>query len=57
MIRKIERLAFSILGKRYMPVWVILIIDMSMVVGSVYFGWLRITNFTRIEIAATQRLM
>ena len=57
MIRKIERLAFSILGKRYMPVWVILIIDMSMVVGSFFFGWLLITNFKLVDIAATQRLM
>ena len=57
MIRKLERLAFSILGKRYMPVWVILIIDMSMVVGSFFFGWLVITNFKLVDIAATQRLM
>ena len=57
MILKLERLAFSILGKRYMPVWVILIIDMSMVVGSFFFGCLLITNFNLVDFAATQRLM
>jgi FlaA1/EpsC-like NDP-sugar epimerase len=57
MIRKLEQLAFSILGKRYLPVWLILIIDMSMVVVSFFFGWLLITNFKLIDIAATQRLM
>lgn len=57
MIRKLERLAFSMLGKRYMPFWVILIIDLSMVVGSFFFGWLLITNFKLYHITEPQRMM
>jgi FlaA1/EpsC-like NDP-sugar epimerase len=57
MIRKFERLAFSILGKRYMPVWLILMIDLSMVVGSFFFGWLLMTNFKLYHITEPQRMM
>lgn len=57
MIRKLERFAFSILGKRYLPVWLILIIDLSMVIGSFFFGWLLITNFKLNHITEPQRLM
>lgn len=57
MIKKIEHLAFSILGKRYMPIWLILIIDLSMVASSFFFGWLLITNFNLNHIAEYQRLM
>lgn len=57
MIRKLERFAFSILGKRYMPIWLILIIDLSMVASSFFFAWLLITNFNLSHIAEPQRLI
>ena len=57
MIRKLEQLAFSILGKRYLPVWLILIIDLGMVVVSFFFGWLLITNFNLNDITESQRIM
>ena len=57
MIRKLEQLAFSILGKRYLPVWLILIIDLGMVVVSFFFGWLLITNFNLNDIIESQRMM
>jgi FlaA1/EpsC-like NDP-sugar epimerase len=57
MIKKIEAFIFKFLGKRYLPVWLILIIDISMVVSSFFFAWLLITNFKLDHIAEKQKLM
>lgn len=40
-----------------MPIWLILIIDLSMVASSFFFAWLLITNFNLSHIAEPQRLI
>lgn len=40
-----------------MPVWLILIIDLTMVVVSFFFGWLLMTNFKVEHITEPQRMM
>jgi FlaA1/EpsC-like NDP-sugar epimerase len=45
MVDRLEVLAFSILGKRFMPIWVILLLDLTMVGLSFFFAWLLLTDF------------
>ena len=56
MKTKIEDLVLNILGKRYLPIWLILLIDLSMVLISYIFAELLLTNFSVPNIATIERL-
>lgn len=56
MKTKIEDLVLIILGKRYLPIWLILLIDLSMVLISYIFAELLLTNFSVPNIATIERL-
>lgn len=56
MKTKIEDLVLNILGKRYLPIWMILLIDLSMVLISYIFAELLLTNFSVPNFASIERL-
>ncbi len=41
----IEAFMNRFIGKRYLPVWLIMVIDLSMVAGAFFFSFLLLTNF------------
>ena len=46
----------KLLGKRYLPVWLILILDLAIVAASFLFALLLLTNFSFYKIYSPQRL-
>ena len=52
----LETGVMKLIGKRYLPVWLILIIDLSIVAASFLFALLLLTNFSFYKIYSPQRL-
>lgn len=52
----LESWVLKLLGKRYLPTWLILLLDMSMVAVSYVFALLLLTNFSFYKIYTGQRL-
>jgi FlaA1/EpsC-like NDP-sugar epimerase len=52
----IEAFMNRFLGKRYLPVWLILVIDLSMVAGAFFFSFLLLTDFDLNTLFTLNRL-
>ncbi len=52
----LETWEMKLLGKRYLPVWLILILDLAIVAASYLFALLLLTNFSFYKIYSPQRL-
>ena len=52
----LETWVMKLLGRRYLPVWLILILDLAIVAASFLFALLLLTNFSFYKIYSPQRL-
>lgn len=52
----LETWVLKLLGKRYLPVWLILVLDLTIVGASFLFSLLLLTNFSFYKIYSPQRL-
>ncbi len=52
----LESWVLKLLGKRYLPVWLILLLDLTIVGISFLFALLLLTNFSFYKIYSPQRL-